>query len=270
MTRSARYVTTWLTFCALLSLAAVGFAGDEPVARLPEPHFGWDKMIPASLPADQDNTALIAKIQRVVRDAVAANEPLLPLYFPTYAALAADLLDLKPGDTVADIGSGLGAFEVAVLTKKQPLKRLYSVDVDAQALALQRFVIDHGRLDPHKKVKYVTSTFADVKLPAGEIDVAVIVAVPFVLGMGQTADTIVKKPGEMNGAAVTCLASIQKALSPTGRFHDFSRVGEWDETLHEPYQQQAAALYEHLGFTVVSKRFVLIDGVKHSHIVLSR
>jgi ubiquinone/menaquinone biosynthesis C-methylase UbiE len=78
-------------------------------------------------------------------------------------------LQLKPGDIVADIGSGSGAFTIPFGKAVAPNGVVYAVDIDKDMLA---FVADRAEKAGLTNVKTVLGEYDDPKLPVKTVDVA--------------------------------------------------------------------------------------------------
>ena len=78
-------------------------------------------------------------------------------------------LRLKPGDMVADIGSGSGAFTIPFAKAVAPNGTVYAVDIDKDMLA---FVADRAEKAGLHNVKTVLGEYDDPKLPVKDLDVA--------------------------------------------------------------------------------------------------
>ena len=83
-------------------------------------------------------------------------------------------LDLKPGMTVADVGAGTGfhAFRMAPLVG--PKGKVLAVDVQPEMVAL---IEARAKKEKVENVVAVKCTEADPKLPAGEVDLIILVDV---------------------------------------------------------------------------------------------
>lgn len=77
-------------------------------------------------------------------------------------------LKLKPGDIVADIGSGSGAYSIPMAKAIAPNGVLYAVDIDQKMLD---FVADRAKKEGVTNLKTVLGEYDDPKLPAN-VDVA--------------------------------------------------------------------------------------------------
>jgi len=78
-------------------------------------------------------------------------------------------LRLKPGDVVADIGSGSGAFSIPMAKAIAPNGILYAVDIDQKMLD---FVADRARKSGVTNLRTVLGSDDDPKLPVKNLDVA--------------------------------------------------------------------------------------------------
>jgi ubiquinone/menaquinone biosynthesis C-methylase UbiE len=78
-------------------------------------------------------------------------------------------LKLKPGDIVADIGSGSGSFSIPMAKAIAPNGVLYAVDIDQKMLD---FVADRAKKAGVTNLRTVLGEFDDPKLPIKTADVA--------------------------------------------------------------------------------------------------
>ena len=111
--------------------------------------------------------------------------------------LLVDALGLAPGDVVADIGAGTGYLALRMAARVAPGGRVHAVDVQPRMVELLRQRVAGAGL---ANVEPRLGTVDDVGLPAGSVDVAVMVDVYHEL----------EYPFEV-------LASIIRALKPGGR-----------------------------------------------------
>ena len=108
-----------------------------------------------------------------------------------------DVLGVKAGQTVADVGCGSGYFTVHLARRVGPSGHVYASDLQPEMLALLRKKVDAERL---KNVTAVLAADADAKLPAGVLQLALLVDVYH----------------ELHDPAKT-LAQLAEALAPKGR-----------------------------------------------------
>jgi ubiquinone/menaquinone biosynthesis C-methylase UbiE len=78
-------------------------------------------------------------------------------------------LQLKPGDVVADIGSGSGAFSIPMAKAIAPNGILYAEDIDKDLLA---YVADRAQKEGVTNIRTVLGVYDDPKLPVRNVDVA--------------------------------------------------------------------------------------------------
>ena len=78
-------------------------------------------------------------------------------------------LKLKPGDIVADIGSGSGVFSIPMAKAIAPNGILYAVDIDQKMLD---YVVERGKKEGVTNIKAVLGEYDDPKLPVKDVDVA--------------------------------------------------------------------------------------------------
>src|SRR5579862_8622103 len=78
-------------------------------------------------------------------------------------------LRLKPGDIVADIGSGSGSFSIPMAKAIAPNGILYAVDIDQKMLD---YVADRAKKESVSNLRTVLGEYDDPKLPVKDVDVA--------------------------------------------------------------------------------------------------
>jgi SAM-dependent methyltransferase len=196
---------------AAVVLVVVGELADESPAP---------PRIPASMTRPEDRD--VARYQQIVRERVAAGEPLSPRLSPlTVSPRIAEELGLVAGDTVVDVGCGTGALEVMLLESGQPFERIHALDLDCAAVEFLAFMLAEGRLDPGERISPRCVSGTDVELAAGSVDVAILINTPLYQ----------ESPGDPpdGGSNSQALASIRRALKPGGRLH----VIEGETTFHE-------------------------------------
>jgi predicted methyltransferase len=106
-------------------------------------------------------------------------------------------LDVKPGMKVADIGAGSGYYSSRMAERVGPGGMVYAVDVQPEMIDILRLQMKQQHIS---NVTPILGTETDPKLPAGELDLAIMVDVYHELAY----------PYEM-------LAAIVKSLKPGGR-----------------------------------------------------
>ena len=79
------------------------------------------------------------------------------------------VLKLKPGDNVADIGSGTGAFSLPFAKTVAPSGKVYAVDIDA---GLLEYIAQKAKKENVANIQTVKGEFSDPKLPTHDVDLA--------------------------------------------------------------------------------------------------
>src|SRR5215467_8524305 len=79
------------------------------------------------------------------------------------------VLKLKPGDNVADIGSGTGAFSLPFAKTVAPSGKVYAVDIDP---GLLEYIAQKAKKENITNIQTVKGEFSDPKLPTHDIDLA--------------------------------------------------------------------------------------------------
>src|SRR5499433_4085187 len=77
------------------------------------------------------------------------------------------ILNLKPGDNVADIGAGTGAFSLPLAKTVAPSGKVYAVDIDP---GLLDYIVQKAKKENLENIQTVKGEFSDPKLPARDVD----------------------------------------------------------------------------------------------------
>ena len=146
------------------------------------------------------------------------------------------LLNVKPGDVVADVGAGSGYFTERLARLVGPQGRVYATDIQQGMLDLLRARLARNRI---ANVQLVLGEPADPKLPANALDMVLMVDVYHELGEPQAV-----------------LARLRTALKSTGRLVLIEYKGE-DPSVpilpaHKMTVAQARMEVEHEGFVLSS------------------
>lgn len=159
-----------------------------------------------------------------------------------------DSLKLKPGDVVADVGAGVGYTSLKIARRVGAKGKVYATDVQPQML---RMLAANAKDAGFSNVKGVLCTPTDQKLPAGEVDLAIMVDVYH----------------ECSDPEAT-LRSIRKALKPKGRLVLIEFRGEDPEVPIKPEHKMTFAQVkkeiEPQGFTFKEK----FDFLPWQHIII--
>src|SRR2546427_1831269 len=79
------------------------------------------------------------------------------------------VLKLKPGDNVADIGAGTGAFSLPFAKAVAPSGKVYAVDIDP---GLLDYIAKKAKKENVDNIQTVKGEFSDPKVPARDVDLA--------------------------------------------------------------------------------------------------
>ena len=112
-------------------------------------------------------------------------------------AKALDLMGIEPGMTVADVGAGTGYMTLRIAKRVGPSGKVYANDIQPEMLDK---LDDNARLANLGNIETVLGSEADPRLPAGRMDVVLMVDVYHELS----------RPQEM-------LQAIRRSLKPDGR-----------------------------------------------------
>ena len=103
-------------------------------------------------------------------------------------------LRLKPGDIVADIGSGSGTFSIPMAKAVAPNGILYAVDIDQKMLD---YVAERAKKEGVTNLRTVLGMNDDPKLPVKDIDVAFFHRV---LHMIEHRQSVLERDGDISQA----------------------------------------------------------------------
>jgi ubiquinone/menaquinone biosynthesis C-methylase UbiE len=107
-------------------------------------------------------------------------------------------LNVKPGQIVCDLGAGNGYYTLKLATLVGPTGKVIAEEIQPQML---QFLKQRADKEGVTNIEYLLGTETDPKLPAGQLDLVLLVDVYHELS----------NPEEM-------LAAIRKSLKPRGRF----------------------------------------------------
>ncbi len=150
-----------------------------------------------------------------------------------------DLLHIKPGSTVADIGAGGGWFSVHAARRVAPDGRVIAEDINPNAIDYIRQRAQRERL---ANIEPLLGTPDDPKLPPNSIDAALMLKVYHEIAHPQPV-----------------LANLRTALKPGARFGIIDRNGNGAN--HGLNERIVRAEVEHAGFRQIARYdFTKADG----------
>lgn len=157
-------------------------------------------------------------------------------------------LNIAPGSTVADIGAGIGYYSLRLAQKVGPQGRVLATDIQPEMLARLR---DNMKKTKITNIEPILCTPIDAKLPAGQLDLALMVDVYHELA----------NPEET-------MAQVRRALKPDGRLVLIEYRGE-DPTVpikpeHKMTLAQVRTEIEPLGFQVQQ----VFDFLPRQHLII--
>ena len=144
-----------------------------------------------------------------------------------------DTLELKPGQTVADVGAGVGYLTLRIAKRVTPGGKVYGVDVQREMLVRLRKNAAKAKL---LNVDTVLGTENDPKLPAGQIDVILMVDVYHELSQPQAMLQNMKKALSANGRLVLVEYRKEDPSIPIRLEHKMSAVEVQAEVEAEGYR----------------------------------
>ncbi|HEY4050729.1 MAG TPA: methyltransferase domain-containing protein [Acidobacteriaceae bacterium] len=150
-----------------------------------------------------------------------------------------DLLHLKPGSTIADIGAGSGWFSVRAARRVAPSGRVIAEDINPKAIA---YIQQRAQREHFANIEPLLGTADDPKLTPNSLDAALMLKVYHEIAHPQLV-----------------LANLRAALNPGARFGIIDRNGNGaDHGLSEPIVR---AEVERAGFLQIGRYdFTKADG----------
>ncbi|MCB9476194.1 MAG: class I SAM-dependent methyltransferase [Deltaproteobacteria bacterium] len=220
------------------------------------PYENQVRILPASWKSDYDPGYLVF-MKRVAQLAIQNGEDPRTLYSPNYATRILSLLPIKKDSTIADVGAGTGAFEVALAKSGMPFEKVYAVDINSTGLEIMNFVLSKAGSPTRKRVEAVVSTLEDVTLPADSVDVALIVNTPFVIARGQIKAELI---GQNDAQEMRCLRTLTKAMRPGAELHEFALWETHTDGISPQVRTQLEALYAQAGLKLLRLDLVGLAG----------
>ncbi len=128
-------------------------------------------------------------------------------------------LQLRPGATVADIGSGTGYFTWRLAQQVGPGGKVYAVDVQQSMLDLTRAAVDRRKL---KNVEYVLATERSPLLPERSIDLAFIAYAYHEFADPESTMMAIRRALKPDGRVLVLEYAKESRIAPASPLHRMS------------------------------------------------
>jgi ubiquinone/menaquinone biosynthesis C-methylase UbiE len=134
-------------------------------------------------------------------------------------AKAITALQLRPGQSIADVGAGSGYYTMLLSAAVGPRGRVYATDIQPEMLALIRQKVEKRRVS---NVELLLGTSTDPRLPDGAIDLALMVDVYHELSQPQVFLQSLKRAFKPDGRLVLIEFRQEDASVPIRKEHKMS------------------------------------------------
>lgn len=128
-------------------------------------------------------------------------------------------LHIRPGATVADIGSGTGYFTWRLAQQVGPQGKVYAVDVQDSMLDLTKAAVDAHKLT---NVEYVRATDESPRLPERSVDLAFIAYAYHEFGDPQAMMASIRRALKPGGRVVILEYAKESKIAPASPLHKMS------------------------------------------------
>jgi ubiquinone/menaquinone biosynthesis C-methylase UbiE len=155
--------------------------------------------------------------------------------------LALRLLRIKKGATVADIGAGSGYITIRMAKIVGPTGKVYASDIQAGMLTLLQQNVAKAKVD---NIVPVLGAVDDPKLPAGSVDLAIMVDVYHEFSEPQKMLQHIREALKPDGRLVLLEYRAEDPGVPILPDHKMSKVQVKQEVEHEGFKQ--ARVYDDL------------------------
>lgn len=128
-------------------------------------------------------------------------------------------LHIRPGATVADIGSGTGYFTWRLAQQVGPQGKVYAVDLQESMLDLTKAAVDAHKLT---NVEYVRAMAGSPRLPEGSIDLAFIAYAYHEFGDPEAMMASIRRALKPGGRVVILEYAKESKIAPASPLHKMS------------------------------------------------
>lgn len=200
----------------------------------------------------QRTAAALDRYTPVIQDTVAKGGSLEALYGTSPAMdQVIERLALGPDDVLADVGSGTGRLEVALLERGVPFGRIYALEINSVPHILMSRVIQEAGFTGGERVVPVVSAPRDTLLEPSSVDVGLLLTTPIYLD----------NPHDPHMAAdgKQCMVSLTRAIRPGGRLHVFEYTFKLPAVEGQSRCQSLVDIIEPLGYRAVDQELLLME-----------
>ena len=130
-----------------------------------------------------------------------------------------DALHIRPGATVADVGSGTGYFTRRLAEKVGPRGKVYAVDVQQEMLDKTKATVDKYKL---ANVEYVLALETNPRLPAASIDLAFLAYAYHEFADPESTMSAIRRALKPGGRVVVLEYAKESKIAPASPLHKMS------------------------------------------------
>ena len=130
-----------------------------------------------------------------------------------------DALHIRPGATVADVGSGTGYFTRRLAEKVGPRGKVYAVDVQQEMLDKTKATVDKYKL---ANVEYVLALETNPRLPAASIDLAFLAYAYHEFADPEATMNAIRRALKPGGRVVVLEYAKESKIAPASPLHKMS------------------------------------------------
>ena len=130
-----------------------------------------------------------------------------------------DALHIRPGATVADVGSGIGYFTRRLAEKVGPRGKVYAVDVQQEMLDRTKATIDKSKLT---NVEYILALETNPRLPNASIDLAFLAYWSHEFADPEATMSAIRRALKPGGRVVILEYAKESKIAPASPLHKMS------------------------------------------------
>ena len=130
-----------------------------------------------------------------------------------------DALHIRPGATVADVGSGTGYFTWRLAQHVGPQGKVYAVDVQPEMLDLTKAAVTERKL---ANVEYILATERSPRLPEGSLDLAFVAYAYHEFGDPEAMMSAIRRALKPGGRVLILEYAKESRIAPASPLHKMS------------------------------------------------